>query len=60
VYDMQAAGRAFDTPRAWLEALGLWNATQQSAADYMAVRGARAARALRCWLCTRCVCCAHV
>jgi hypothetical protein len=37
IYDKQRAGQAFDTPQQLWEALGLYNATQQSAADYMQV-----------------------
>lgn len=37
IYGMQQAGRAFDSPRQLWEALNLFNATQQNAADYMQV-----------------------
>jgi hypothetical protein len=37
IYDLQRSGQAFNTPQQLWEALGLYNVTQQSAADYMQV-----------------------
>jgi hypothetical protein len=37
IYDLQRSGQAFDTPQQLWEALGLYNVTQQNAADYMQV-----------------------
>jgi hypothetical protein len=39
VYALQDAGRAFETPREMLEAMGLWNLTQTSAQEHLEARG---------------------
>lgn len=67
IYSLQQQGKAFDTPQAWLEAVGLFNATQQSAAGYMAVRNAAGwlagclclELAAGCWCCWACSCEQH-
>jgi hypothetical protein len=40
IYKLQQQGKAFITPEQWLKQLDIYNATQQSAADYMTVRAA--------------------
>lgn len=37
IYKLQRQGTAFATPEQWLQQLGIYSATQQSAADYMEV-----------------------
>jgi hypothetical protein len=37
IYKLQRQGMAFATPEQWLHQLGIYSATQQSAADYMSV-----------------------
>jgi hypothetical protein len=37
IYKLQQQGKAFATPEQWLKELDIYNATQQSAADYMTV-----------------------
>jgi hypothetical protein len=40
IYKLQQQGKAFSTPEQWLKQLDIYNATQQSAVDYMTVSAA--------------------